>query len=82
MAKRNFRTKKYTKCIAAAAARESNPTWLSLLKTDVVGRSSLHFKAGQASETGFQSCVLLLADCQPLRIIKSDNNKNNCQVGG
>jgi hypothetical protein len=31
---------------------------LSLLKTDVVvGRSSLHSKAGQASETGFQSLV-------------------------
>ena len=48
-----------------APVRESNPTWRSLLKTDVVGRSwekgstpcpspafskSLHSKAGQASE--------------------------------
>jgi hypothetical protein len=36
--KRNFRTQKYTKCIVDAAAREYNPTWLSFLKTEVVGR--------------------------------------------
>jgi hypothetical protein len=42
-----------------AAAKESNPTWQSLLKTGFVGRSSLHSKAG----TGIRDRIPVL--CPP-----------------
>jgi hypothetical protein len=41
---------KWTKFSETADARQSNPTRLSLMKTDVVGGSSHHSKAGQAPE--------------------------------